>query len=71
MSGKAVDAVPKEGRNMQQAEHEHVEDEEDECLTVLYADTGADPGTVVVHLDDAAIALTAVMRLGRLDAFTS
>jgi hypothetical protein len=37
----------------------------------LNADTGADPGTVVVHFDDAAIALTAVMRLRRLHALTS
>ncbi len=47
-------------------EQHAVKIEEDKLFVVGVADTGAHPGTVVVHTHDASAALTTVVSSGRL-----
>lgn len=55
------------GRARTERERRNVECEEHEVLLVIGADTIVDPRTVVVHLDNAPVALGAVMGARRLE----
>lgn len=60
------DEIRDEAGSAEDGEQGGVEDEEDEALVVALAHAVVDPGAVVVHFGDAAVAYGAVVGAGRL-----
>jgi hypothetical protein len=66
----AIDSSHNQIGHQKYCEQHAVKVEEDKLFVVGVADTGAHPGTVVVHAQDASAALTTVVSSGRLKSLT-
>ena len=53
---------------MHQRQHKHVEQKQEKRLLVVDPHTVANPGTMMIHPDDAHVALAAVVRLWNFHA---